>query len=160
MDRPKQVVRDQIPGLARLVVKDGVALGGLADAERDLVLGFVWAGLPHEPLTERQVNDALKTQLSHAARCLGTDHVELRRWLCDGGWLVRDGFGREYRRVAPAALPGRLQALGAALGAAFASGETGAFAEAQRTARTAEREARRRAHEAKPSSAPTNGSGA
>lgn len=156
MDRPKQVVLDEIPGLAKLVVKDGVALGGLGDAERDLALGFVWAGLPREPLTERQVNDALKTQLCNAARCLGTDHVELRRWLCDGGWLARDGFGREYRRVAPPALPGRLQALGVAFGAAFASGDTGAYAEAQRAARAAEREARRRAHEAKPSSATTH----
>ncbi len=137
--------RTQLQGaLAPLVVKDGVGLGGLSDAARALALGFVWAGLPREVMNERAVNEALKAQLAGAARCLDTDHVELRRWLCDGGWLARDGYGREYRRQPPAQLPERHQALGAALD----SLDTAAFTERCRAERAAEREARRRAHEA------------
>ena len=147
MRTPDRNVVDPIPGMAALVVKDGVALGGLGDAARLTALGFVWTGLPHGVLTERQVNAALEAQLSGAARFLATDHVELRRWLCDTGWLDRDGFGREYRRVARGALPERLQALGMALEAAFADGAGAAFTNARRSARAAEREARRRAHD-------------
>jgi hypothetical protein len=50
-------------------------------------------------MNEPEVNQALKAALAGAARCLATDHVELRRWLVDAGWLERDGFGRQYRRV-------------------------------------------------------------
>ncbi|MBX9719378.1 MAG: DUF2087 domain-containing protein, partial [Microbacteriaceae bacterium] len=92
--------------LALIVVKDAVALGLLSDAERALVLGLAWRAFPAERgLAEREVNEALKAQLGGALACLATDHVELRRWLVDGGWLVRDGYGREYRRVEPPALP-------------------------------------------------------
>jgi hypothetical protein len=34
------------PGLEALLVKEGVAIGGLPEAQRHLALGFVWAGLP------------------------------------------------------------------------------------------------------------------
>ncbi len=93
------------------------------------------------------MNTALKAQLSGAARCLATDHVELRRWLCDTGWLARDDFGREYRRVTQAALSERQQVLGAALEAAFTDSGTATYTNARRTARAAEREARRLAHD-------------
>jgi hypothetical protein len=64
------------------------------------------ATLPADkPLTEREVNEALKAALAGAACWLATDHVELRRWLVDAGWLTRDGYGREYRALAHAALP-------------------------------------------------------
>jgi len=154
MHTPHRDVVDPVPGMAALVVKDGVALGGLGDTTRLAALGFVWAGLPRGVLTERQVNAALAAQLCGAARFLATDHVELRRWLCDTGWLHRDGFGREYRCVAPAALPERLQTLGVALEAAFVDGTTAAYTDMHRTARAAEREARRRAHDGARS--PTN----
>jgi hypothetical protein len=86
--------------LAALVVKEGVGLGGLSSAHRSWALALVWAGLPAQiGLTERQVNELLKAQLAGAAAFLDTDHVELRRWLVDAGWLLRDGYGREYRRV-------------------------------------------------------------
>ena len=98
-----------------LVLKKGVGLGGLGEVSRARALALVWAGLPADALTERQVNEAIKAQLGGAAAFLDTDHVELRRWLVDGGWLARDGFGREYRRVAAAALPARWQALAEAL---------------------------------------------
>jgi Uncharacterized protein conserved in bacteria (DUF2087) len=100
----------QVPtGLASLVAKDGVHLGTLAAAERALVLTWIWAGLPRAseqaPLGESAINQALKAQLSGAARFLATDHVELRRWLVDGGYLQRDGFGRAYQRVAVEQVP-------------------------------------------------------
>jgi hypothetical protein len=144
---------EPVPGLAALVVKEGVALGVLTEPQRALALGFVWAGLPRAELTERAVNDALKAQLAGAARCLDTDHVELRRWLCDTGWLQRDGYGRAYRRVAPAALPAACAAIGRALESAFDEGATAAWADTRRTEREAARLARRRAFEARPGAA-------
>jgi hypothetical protein len=131
--------------LATLVVKDGVGLGGLTDAVRALALGFVWAGLSRGPMNERGVNEALKAQLAGAAGFLATDHVELRRWLCDAGWVARDGYGREYRRVTTPELPPAQQALGTALAAAFDGTDTAAYTAARRAERLAEREARRRA---------------
>jgi hypothetical protein len=135
---------DLLTPLAALVVKDGVGLGRLTDSARALALGFVWAGLSRMPMNERAVNEALKSQLAGAAVFLGTDHVELRRWLCDAGWVARDGFGREYRRVSTPHLPPVQRALGAALEAAFDGGDTAAYAAARREQRSAEREARRR----------------
>lgn len=134
--------------LAPLLVKDGVSLGGLADPARALALGWVWAGLPRTVMDERAVNVALRAQLAGAACCLATDHVELRRWLCDAGWLDRDGYGRAYRRQPPQALPERHRELGAALESVFDGQDTAAFARQCREQRTAEREARRRAHAA------------
>lgn len=97
--------------LAGLLVKVGVTLRGLSDAERRLALASVWAGLPLEEMTEREVNEALKARLAGAARFLATDYVELRRWLVDGGWLRRDSAGYAYRRVDAGALPSAAAAL-------------------------------------------------
>lgn len=86
--------------LAALVVKEDVGLGGLSAAHRPWPLALVWAGLPAQAvLTETQLNTLLKAELAGAAAFLDIDHVELRRWLVDAGWLTRDGYGREYRRV-------------------------------------------------------------
>lgn len=85
--------------LAQLVVKRGVSLGCMADDERRAALSLAWAGLPVGALREPEVNQALKAVLAGVAQCLSTDHVELRRWLVDAGWMSRDGFGREYRRL-------------------------------------------------------------
>jgi hypothetical protein len=141
-----------LAALRALVVKEGVMLGGLTEPQRALALGFVWAGLPRRTLPERGVNEALQAQLADAARFIDTDHVELRRWLCDTGWLTRDGYGREYERVAVSALPQALADVGAALEAAF-DGGAAAWAAQQRLERAAEREARRRAFEARDSGA-------
>lgn len=127
--------------LAMLVVKEGVGLGSLAQAQRALALAFVWKDLPTGALSERDVNEALKSALAGAARFLDTDHVELRRWLVDSGWLCRDGFGREYRRVDAAALPVASRGLAAQL----AGLDAAAFADRARDRRDAERSARRRA---------------
>ncbi|MCW5637084.1 MAG: DUF2087 domain-containing protein [Rubrivivax sp.] len=94
-----------LPTLSSLVVKDHVALGGLGDGEQTLALALVHATLPPGArLSEREVNDKLKAALAGAAGWLDTDHVELRRWLVDTGWLTRDGFGREYHVVPHTAL--------------------------------------------------------
>lgn len=128
--------------LRRLVVKNGVGLGLLAADDLALALAWVWMGLPAEAvMNEKEVNAVLQAQLAGPAACLATDHVELRRWLVDAGWLQRDGYGREYRRVhggpaAHAALAGALQAL-------LGGSDSRAWAAAQRGAHAAEREMRR-----------------
>jgi hypothetical protein len=132
--------------LASLVIKDGVALGGLSSEDRSLALALVWTALPATPCSEREVNERLREQLAGPTRCLGTDHVELRRWLVDGGWLQRDGFGREYRRVDAGAMPVEQQALANALAPLDAT----AWVRAQRSELAERRAARRRAWQAGP----------
>ena len=95
---------------AALITKQGVGLGVLPARTRQLALALAWAGLPDTVMTEPQLNVALQAQLDGALGCLSTDHVELRRWLVDAGWLSRDGFGRAYRRVAWTSLGPGLQA--------------------------------------------------
>ena len=124
--------------LARLVVKNGVGVGLLADDERALALAAVWAALPADMvLNERQVNEHLKSQLAGPAAWLDTDHVELRRWLVDAGFLHRDGYGREYRRV-PDAYTRHPE-----LARALQGVDTATFALAQRQAHAAARAERR-----------------
>lgn len=109
-------MNDPLCALRALAIKEHVSLGGLPAGELALGLAVVHATLPPErPMSEREINEALKAALGGAACWLGTDHVELRRWLVDAGWLVRDGFGREYRALAHAALPAPQQALARAL---------------------------------------------
>lgn len=104
--------------LAALAVKDSMSLAGLSPQQRLLVLALACSRVPAGvALREADVNAALKTALSDECRCIGVDHVELRRWLVDMGWLVRDGFGREYRRVALDALRPQLQPAAEALAA-------------------------------------------
>ena len=125
--------------LAALVLKDGVMLGGLAAQPQALALGLAWCALPADvALRETEVNAALKRCLAEEGRFLDVDHVELRRWLVDAGWLVRDGFGREYRRVAGAGLSAGNAPVGMALSAIDLPlwvGELRAVEVQQRTAR-------------------------
>jgi hypothetical protein len=128
--------------LATMVVKEGLTLGNLPAADRDLALAWVWAGLPEaEVLSEPGINAQLKARLAGAAAFLDTDHVELRRWLVDGAWLARDGFGREYRRV-PCA---QLQERHVALAAALQGFDTDAWAASARDEKRALRRARQQA---------------
>ena len=127
--------------LAAWVVKDGVALGGLSPGLREQALAVAWSGLPVEVMSEKAVNVALQARLAGAARFLDTDHVELRRWLVDGGWLTRDGFGREYRRVPLQGLTASARPVAAAL----QSLDVAAWVAAERTQVEAARDARRRA---------------
>jgi Uncharacterized protein conserved in bacteria (DUF2087) len=132
--------------LSTLVAKQGVALGGLTPRQRSLTLGLaccqVSAGVP---LREADVNLALKQALADTCRFLGVDHVELRRWLVDGGWLVRDGFGREYRRVAPDGLAPEPKAIALAI----AGIDPAVWVADVRDAALAQREQRRQAWEAR-----------
>jgi hypothetical protein len=128
--------------LGQWVVKHGVSLGGLGPDERGLLFALVWAGLPAGPQTERQVNAVLRAQLESAASCLSTDHVELRRWLVDAGWLHRDGFCREYRRASLEQIRDDVQRAAAADLQAL---DAGAWVEQQRAAHAAQRQARRMA---------------
>jgi hypothetical protein len=133
-----------------LVVKDGVALGGLTRPELLAALALAWAALPADrTFTERQINEQLKAVLAGPALCLGTDHVELRRWLVDAGWLQRDGYGREYRVPAWASLAAELQALAAPLRGM----DVTQWVATQRQARLDARAARRREWQARQATA-------
>jgi hypothetical protein len=89
-----------LAALSTLLVKRGVSLGALPPATMQAALGAAMFGVPHGAvLNERQINDTLQSQLAGPLQCLSLDHVEMRRWLVDSGWMSRDGFGREYRRT-------------------------------------------------------------
>lgn len=125
--------------LARLVVKQGVALGGLSARERELALALAAGALGDgAPASEAEVNRALKACLAREASFLDTDHVELRRWLVDAGWWQRDGFGREYSRAPVGALPAPMRSLADLL----APLDLPAWTQARRDERAARREAR------------------
>jgi hypothetical protein len=97
------------PVVAALVVKSGVSLGGLPLGEQAWAFALAALALPGDgPWTEKALNDRLRAVLDGPLACLATDHVELRRWLVDSGWLQRDGYGREYT-MAPAAARTPLQ---------------------------------------------------
>ena len=132
------------PRLAALVVKDGVSLGLLGEADRSLVLALaavvIAAGLEHR---EAEVNRALEGWLEGPGAMLRTDHVELRRWLVDAGFVGRDGFGRVYLRGEAEAA--RASAL---LGEASAATLEDAVLSA-RAARATERAVRRQAYAAR-----------
>ena len=51
-------------------------------------------------VTERAATDALAARLAGNGIMLRDDAVELRRQLVDCQFVVRDGFGRAYRRAA------------------------------------------------------------
>ena len=125
---------------AALVRKDGVGLGLLPQAQQRGALALVWSVLPQGAvLSEPQVNQQLKAALAGAVVCLDTDHVELRRWLVDAGWLQRDGFGREYRACSWDQLTTEQQATAAPLHDL----DTGAWVAQQRAAALTERASRR-----------------
>ena len=127
------------------MVKAGVSLGGLTDADRAVVLGVAAQCLPEGvDHSEAQVNEVLKTALAGVIAFLATDHVELRRWLVDAGWWRRDGFGRVYCRVPLAELPPALQGVAADLRTV----DLPAWIEARRDAHRQMRDQRRRLHEA------------
>ena len=108
---PPQLVR-----LSAMVIKTGLGLGLMSDADRRLALALpAWRLPPGQSLVEAAVNALLKDSLQAEASFLRTDHVELRRWLVDTGWWHRDGFGYAYTRPALDALPEDLRAIAAAL---------------------------------------------
>ena len=129
------------PRLAALVVKDGVSLGLLAEGDRALVLALAASAIePGRAHREADVNRVLESWLAGPGARLRTDHVELRRWLVDAGFVSRDGFGRAYVR-------GEAEAARAT--ALLGEGPAAALEDAvltQRAARAAERASRRQAY--------------
>jgi len=129
------------PRLAGLVVKDGVSLGLLAEGDRALVLALAASAIePGRAHREADVNRVLESWLAGPGALLRTDHVELRRWLVDAGFVSRDGFGRAYVR-------GEAEAARAT--ALLGEGPAAALEDAvltQRAARAAERASRRQAY--------------
>jgi tRNA(adenine34) deaminase len=128
--------------LGQLAVRQGVHLATLQQKDgRDLELVFASAMLffpADRLLDERGANDVLKRFLAGAGAMLATDHVELRRWLVDTGFVRRSDFGSDYRR---GSVPQWLQAAAGELDARqIAEAATGA-----RAARDAQREAKRQA---------------
>jgi tRNA(adenine34) deaminase len=128
--------------LAQLAVRNGVHLSSLQQKDgRDLELVFASAYLwfpVDRLLDERAANEVLKAFLAGAGVMLDTDHVELRRWLVDTGFLRRSDYGTDYHR---GALPAWLADAASALDA----GQIGRTVSAAREAHDAQREARRQA---------------
>jgi hypothetical protein len=110
----------------RVAVKQGVGLGALAGSragEFAVVVAAASLAIPAgAALAERKVNERLRAWLAGPGAMIATDHVELRRWLVDLKLVVRDGYGREYRRVAaPAGYADAVAALASIDVAAIAS---------------------------------------
>lgn len=140
--RASRVPPTPLATLAALVLKRGVALGGLTHPERLLALRVMADALPHGvPRNEAEVNAALRERLGAEGSFLDVDHVELRRWLIDTGWWQRDGYGRQYARTPLASLPPDL----AAVEAEVAPLALSAWIDEQRGRAQALREARREA---------------
>jgi hypothetical protein len=134
--------------LGTLILKSGLALGGLSHPDRALALAVPARSLPWGAVAgEAQVNALLKASLSAESSFLATDHVELRRWLVDTGWWQRDGFGRRYERVALSELSAVLRRIDAALG----DRDLAAWVTGQREAARMARDQRRQAWEQRPS---------
>jgi hypothetical protein len=131
------------PRLELLVLKSGLHLGLLSDADRALVLALAACAIESGPtLREDEVNRRLSNWLADDGAMVQTDHVELRRWLVDAGYLARDGWGYAYVR-GPAELDLARQVLGTTDGTALASAVRSVKVAAQSA-----RVARRRAFEA------------
>jgi len=117
--------------LAQLATRNGLLLSTVRERDArdfELLLASATLFLPAgQLLDERGANGCLRQFLDTAGAMLDTDHVELRRWLADLGFVHRTDRGTDYRR---GVLPAWLAAAAAVLSA-------GALAEAVRTARSA-----------------------
>jgi hypothetical protein len=130
------------PRLESLVLKSGVHLGPLPDSDRALVLALGASAIePGRALREDDVNRRLRDWLADVGAMLHTDHVELRRWLIDTGYVTRDAWGNAYGR-GPLELERARQVLGTRDAAPLASAVRSA-----RVAAHSARLARRRAYE-------------
>ncbi len=135
----------------RMVVKQGVRPRLLGDTERALALALAWGALKAPGRwTERELNITLQALLGETLAFLDTDHVELRRWLVDGGWLQRDGYGREYLWMNASQLIEPLQAT-ARWADTF---DVSTWVTAERSAHQSQRETRRLAWQAQPPARP------
>ena len=135
----------QLPSrLEALVLRSGVSLGLLSEADRALVLALAACAIEAGcPLREDEVNRRLRDWLADTGAMLRTDHVELRRWLVDTASLGRDDWGHAYLR-GPAQLERSRELLGSTDAAALATAVRSA-----RVAAQSSRIARRRAFESR-----------
>ncbi len=134
--------QDWLDRLAHLAARDDLLLSTLRQRDaRDFELVLATAALfipPEASLTERQANEALRHFLSSAGAMLDLDHVELRRWLADLGYLRRSDRGTDYRR-------GQLPAWLAAAGNEVSAEMLAEAVTTARAARSSQREARKQA---------------
>lgn len=90
--------------MSLLALRQGVHLSTLQQKTGgDLELLFASAALAFPSdisITEKDSNEILKRFLSGAGVMVATDHVELRRWMVDAGFLQRSDYGTDYRRGA------------------------------------------------------------
>ena len=95
-------VNDWVERMSQLALRQGVHLSTLQQkAGGDLELLFASAALAFPPaasFTEKEANEIIKLFLAGAGVMVATDHVELRRWMVDAGFLQRSDFGTDYRR--------------------------------------------------------------
>jgi tRNA(adenine34) deaminase len=108
--------QDPLATWRRLCVRNALSVGGLQSGrQQDFGVVLAAAALAFDEgatYSEAEVNERLKAWLAEPGAMLGTDHVELRRWLVDMRLLDRDGYGRSYWRAsAPPAFQAALQAL-------------------------------------------------
>jgi len=143
---------DYVAAWRRLAVKERVGLGALAGSRGDefaAALAAASLAVPADAtVSEREVNDRLLAWLAGPGAMLSTDHVELRRWLVDLGFVERDGYGRAYRRstLPPPAYRDAAAAIGSIDAGAVADQARQELAElrAERRARHVAREGGRR----------------
>jgi len=95
-----------IERFSALALRREVSLGVLLSTHpRDFAVVLAAAAqsfLVGQGFSEREVNECLRAFVDDAGSMLGTDHVELRRWLVDFKVLHRDGYGRVYTAGTPA----------------------------------------------------------
>ena len=93
---------DWIERMSQLALRQGVHLSTLQQkAGGDLELLFASAALAFPSgasFSEKEANEILKRFLAGAGVMVATDHVELRRWMVDAGFLQRSDYGTDYRR--------------------------------------------------------------
>lgn len=135
----------QLPShLEPLVLKSGVHLGLLSNLERTLVLALAACAVePGRSLREHELNRRLGDWLADVGAMVHTDHVELRRWLVDSGFVARDDWGHAYVRG-----PAQVERARQALGTTDAAALVGAVRSVRVAAQSA-RLARRRAFESR-----------
>ncbi|MBA3253124.1 MAG: tRNA adenosine(34) deaminase TadA [Burkholderiaceae bacterium] len=95
---------DWVERMSQLALRQGVHLSTLQQkAGGDLEMFFASATLAFPSgasFTEKEANEILKRFLAGAGVMVATDHVELRRWMVDAGFLQRSDHGTDYRRGA------------------------------------------------------------
>lgn len=90
-----------IKRIADLCLKSGLL--GLPKDERDahiLLKSMMLLIGPSGDLSQKEVDETLKTWIREVSlKIEGLDHVTLRRWLVDFGYLTRNPDGTHYRGV-------------------------------------------------------------